>query len=107
MLGYLKDVFPTILIYLLSATVTLNILEYIRISLKFSPPSQIYKQPLDCLNLMYIVCPIRKTGFKDLDFFIPNGGIIGKILKTMIFVDKINNAIQMAKHLWSRLSKHI
>ncbi len=107
MLGHLKDVFPTIPICLFSVTVTPNILEYIRVSLKLFPPSQIYRQLLDCLNLTYIVSPIRKTGFKDLNFLIPSGGAVGEIPKIMIFVDKIDDAIQMAKHLQSRLSKHI
>ena len=93
MLGYLKDIFPTTLIVLLSTTVTPNILEYIRISLKLFPPLRIYKQPLDRPNLTYIVILIRKNRFKDLDFFIPDGSAIDKIPKTMIFVDKIDNAI--------------
>ena len=29
------------------------------------------------------------------------------LVKTMIFVDKIDNTIQMAKHLRSKLPKHI
>ena len=45
---------------------------------------------------MYIISLIHKTGFKDLDFFIPNEGIVGKILKIIIFVDKIYDAIQIA-----------
>lgn len=101
MLGYLKDKFPTILMVLLSAMVTSNILEYIRVLLKLFPPLRIYRQPFNCLNLMYIVSLIRKASFKNLDFFIPNRGAIGKIPKTMIFIDKIDNAIEMAKHLRS------
>ncbi len=93
MLGHLKDVFPTIPICLLSTTITPNILEYIRFSLKISLLLQIYRQPLDCPNLTYIVSPIRKTGFKDLDFLILSGATISEILKIMIFVDKIDDAI--------------
>ena len=107
MLKHLKDVFSTISICLLSTTIIPNILEYIRVSLKLFPLMQIYKQPLDQPNLIYIISLIHKTGFKDLDFFLLNGSAIGKILKTMIFVDKIDNAIQIAKHLCSRLSKRI
>ncbi len=107
MLGHLKDIFLTILIYLLSATVTPNILEYIRVSLKLSLPSRIYRQILDHSNLTYIVSLIRKTRFKDLDFFILSRGTVSEIPKTIIFVDKIDNAIQMAKHLRSRLPKRI
>lgn len=107
MLGHLKDVFSSIPTLLLSATVILNILEYIRISLKLSPPSRIYRQPLDWPNLTYIVSPIRKPGFKDLDFLVPSGGAIGNIPKTMIFVDSIDEAEKMAKHLRSRLPERV
>ena len=107
MLGHLKDVFPSILTLLLSAMVTPNILEYIRVSLKLSPPSRIYRQPLDRSNLTYIVSPIRKSEFKDLDFLVPSGGAIGNISKTMIFVDSIDEAEKMAKHLQSRLPERV
>lgn len=93
--------------YLLSATVTSNILEYIRISLKLSLLLQIYRQLFDCPNLMYIVSLLRKIRFKDLDFLISSGGTVGKIPKIIIFMDKINNTIQMAKYLRSRFSEHI
>lgn len=38
-LDHLKDIFPIIPMVLLSATVTLNILEYIQVSLNLSSPS--------------------------------------------------------------------
>lgn len=79
--------------YLLSATVIPNILKYIRILLKLSPLLQIYRQLFDHPNLTYIVNLIYKTGLKDLDFIILSKNIIGKISKTMIFVDKIDNTI--------------
>lgn len=107
MLGYLKDVFPTILIYLLSITVILNILEYIRVLVKFFLSSQIYKQLFDYLNLTYIVSLIRKIRLKDLDFLIPSGNAVSKISKIIIIMNKINNAIQMIKHLWLKLFKYI
>lgn len=107
MFRHLKDVFPIISVYLLFAMVILNILEYIRVLLKFLLPLRIYRQPLYCLNLIYIVSSIRKSGFKDLDFFILNGSAVGKILKTIMFVDKIDNVIVMAKYLRSMLSKCI
>ncbi len=107
MLEHLKDIFPIILMCLLSATVTSNILEYIRVSLKLSPLLQIYRQLLDRPYLTYIVSPIHRNGFKDLDFLIPSRGAVGKIPKTIIFMNKIDDAIQMIKHLWSRLPEHI
>ena len=99
MLSHLKDVFPTILIVLLSAMVTSNILEYIQVLLKLFLPLRIYRQLLDCPNLIYIVSLIRQAGFKDLDFFISSEGAVGKIPKTRIFIDKIDNTVEMAKYL--------
>lgn len=49
--------------------------------------------------------PIRKSGFKDLDLLIPNRGAISKIAKTIIFINKIDNAIRMAKYLQLKLPK--
>ncbi len=93
MLRYLKDILSTISIYLLSVIIILNILKYSRILLKLFPSLQIYRQPLDYPNLTYIVNLINKARFKYLDFLILSGGAIGKILKTIIFLDKTNNVI--------------
>ncbi len=107
MLGHLKDVFPSIPTILISAMVTSNILKYIRVLLKLSPPLQIYRQSLDRLNLAYIVSLIHKPGYEDLAFPVLSGGAIGKIPKTMIFVDLIDDTIKMAKYLRSRLLESI
>lgn len=107
MIGHLKDVFPNIPTLILSATITPNVLEYIRVSLKLSPPSRIYRQPLDRPNLTYMVAPIRKPGFEDLAFTIPSGGAVGDIPKIMIFVDSIDEAVAMTKFLRSRLPERI
>lgn len=107
MIGYLKDVFLNILTLISFATITPNVLEYIRVSLKLSPPSHIYRQPLDQLNLIYMVAPIRKPRFEDLAFTIISGGAVGNIPKTMIFVDSIDEAVAMTKFLPSRLPEHI
>ena len=92
---------------LLSATLIPNILEYIRVSLKFSQLLQIYKQLCDHPNLTYIVSLIRQAGFKAFEFFIPSGRAVGKIPKTIIFVDKIDNAVEMAKYLQLKFPKQI
>lgn len=99
MLGHLKDVFPSIPTLLISARIILNILKYIRVLLKLSPPLRIYRQLLDRPNLVSIMNLICKPGYEDLAFLVPSGGTIGKISKTMIFVDLIDNAIKMAKYL--------
>ena len=107
MIGHLKDVFPTVPTLMLSATITPNVLEYIRVSLKLPSPLRIYRQPLDRPNLTYMVTPIRNPGFEDLAFVIPRGGAVADIPKTMIFVDSIDKAVQMTKYLRSRLSERI
>lgn len=66
-----------------------------------------YRQLLDQPNLIYIGSPIYKTGFQDLDFLILSRGAIGKILKTMIFMDKIDDNIQIVKYLYLRLYERI
>lgn len=93
--------------YLLSATITQNILEYIWVLLELFPPLSIYKQLHNWPNLIYIVNSIRKIVFKDLEFLLLSRDVIGKILKTRIFVNKIGITIQIAKHLCSRLLKYI
>ena len=107
MIGHLKDVFPNVPTLILSATITPNVLDYIRISLKLPAPSCIYRQPLDRPNLMYMVTSIKKPGFGDLAFTIPSGGAVGDIPNTMIFVDSIDEAVAMTMFLCSRLSKRI
>lgn len=77
----------------MSATVTPNILKYIWVSPNFIPRLRIYRQLLNCPNLTYIVSSIRKDGFKDLDFFIPDEGTISEIPLIKIFVDKIDDTI--------------
>lgn len=90
-----------------SIIITPNIHDYIQILLKLSSPAYIYRQPLDKPNLKYMVALIWKVGFKDLVFVIPSTSTISDISKTMIFVDSIDETIEMVKYLWSRLSKRI
>lgn len=106
-LGYLKDIFPTIPIVFLSIMIIPNILEYIWILLKLFLLFWIYKRLLHYPNLTYIKSLICKSKFKDLDFFILSGDTISKILKTMIWVNKIDNIDKITKFSQSRLSKSI
>ena len=87
----------------MSTTITSNIFDYIRVFLKLPPPFRIYKLPLEWPNLKYIVCFIQKPGFWDLAFFEPKDGLVGLIPKTMVFVDKIEDAIRLEKYLRSKL----
>ncbi len=83
----------------MSATVTSNILKYIKVLLKFFLSSRIYRQPFDWPNLAYIMSPIRKLGYEDLAFLVSSERAIGKILKIIIFIDLIDNTIKMSKYL--------
>lgn len=98
MLRRLKDVFSTIAMYILSTMVTPNILDYIKVLLKFFLLLEIYRQRLDYPNITYIVSPIRKIGFKNLDFLISSEAAIGKIPNIMIFVNKIDIIILITKY---------
>lgn len=46
---------------------------------------------------------IQKLGFQDLVFLVPRHNSINEISKTMVFVDKIENAIKLEKYLYLRL----
>lgn len=105
MLGHLKDIFPTIPILILSATITPNILDYIRIFLQLPGFLQIYRQPFDRLNIRYIISPVQKKGFEDLVFLIPDDGPVAEIPKTMVFVNKIDDIVELENYLRSKLPK--
>ena len=88
----------------MSAIITPNILDYIRVFLKLPLPSQIYKLPLDQSNLKYIIYLIQKPGFWDLAFLISKDSPVGLIPKTIVFVNKIEDAIKLERYLQFRLS---
>ena len=60
--------FPDILIMALSATITNNILEYIRESLHLQTSIHLYKQTLNRPNISYIVKEIKEREFNDLTY---------------------------------------
>lgn len=99
-LGTLRYCFPKIPIMALFATLAPNVLGYIREFFYLHTPTRLYKQPLDHLNITQMVNTIIKLGFEDLDFLIPKTGLIPK---TMVFVDKRDDAIALAARLWSLL----
>lgn len=80
----------------LSATITSNVLGYIGQSLHLHSPTQFYKQPLDWPNITQMVTNITKPGFRDLEYLIPKAGLIPK---SMVFADKIDNAMAIAAYL--------
>lgn len=80
----------------LLATITPNILSYIRELLHLQAPTCFYKQPSNRPNIVQMVAPIIKPGFSELDFLILKTGLIPK---TIVFVDKIDNAMKIAAYL--------
>ena len=83
-----------------SATMTPNILEYVRKTLNLKTPVRLYQKLLNCSNITYTVTSITNSGFKDLNFLIPPKiGGIGNIEKTMIFVDSVEKGRALAIYL--------
>ncbi len=97
--GRLRAFFPDVLIMALSATIMRNILEYICKSLHLRMLVHLYKRTLDWPNITYMVKEIKQKGFKELDVLVSQTEGISDILKTMIFVDKIEDGLKMAQYL--------
>ena len=82
------------------ATMTINILKYVRKTLNLKTPVRLYQRPLDRPNITYTVAPITSSGFEDLNFLVPSKiGGISNIEKTMIFVDSVEKGIALGKYL--------
>ena len=88
-------IYPNIPVVALSATITRNVLEYIRVTLRLRSLVHLYKKTLDRPNITYMVYEITKPGFGELDMLIPKGGGVADVLKTMIFVNSINGGIEI------------
>lgn len=107
-LDKLRTYFPRVPIMAVSATITRNVLEYIRVTLHLHTPVHLYQRSLDRPNITYMVQEIKRKGFQELDILLPSGeaaavaSVFG-IPQTMIFVDKINEGILIAEYLQSLL----
>ncbi len=95
-LGIIKQYFPKMPIPALFATITSNILRYIKELLHLYKQTLLYKQQLYYPNITQIVTPIIKQGFVDLDYLVPKVGIISK---TKVFMKKIEDIMALATHL--------
>ncbi len=73
-----------------------NVLGYIGESLYLWAPTRLYKQPLNCPNIVQMVVPITKPDYYELDFLVPKTSLI---LKTMVFINKIENAMKITVYL--------
>lgn len=97
--------FPTVPIMALSATITRNVLEYVRQSLSLRAPVFLYKRSLDRPNITYMVRKIEQKAYSDLKILVPTDGGVGDIPKTMLFVDNIDEGIAIAAYLQTLLSE--
>ena len=84
-----------------------NVLNYICVSLNLRLPIRLYKQSLDHPNIIYSIAKIKKPGYKELDVFVPLIGDLSTILKTMIFVDSINEEMALIEYLRTKLSDNL
>lgn len=85
----------------LFATITLNVLGYIRELFHLYALTLFYKQLLNCPNITQIVTYISKQGFNDLDYLVPKVSIISK---TMVFMLKIEDVMALAAYFQKLLS---
>lgn len=95
-LDVLRHCFPKAPMMALSATITPNVLGYIGQLLHLCSPTRLYKQSLDWPNITQMITNITNLGFHDLRFLVSEAGLI---LKTMLFVDKMDNAMAIAAYL--------
>lgn len=84
----------------LLVTIICNILKYIDESLYWQMQVHLYKRTLGQLNIIYIVKDITKQkGLKKLDVLVLQIREILNILKTMIFVDNIDDELKIVQYL--------
>lgn len=76
---------------MLSAIITLTILEYIRKSLKIKFSTQLYQELLDKPNNIDMVGEITKAKYVNLIFLVSDSSKANTISKTMIFVNDIED----------------
>lgn len=87
-------------------------LKYIYATLYLYTPVYFYKKNLDQPNITYMIQKIKKIFFQEFDILLPNGEAVAvasiqNILKTMIFVDKINESILITKYFQSLFLQHM
>lgn len=95
------------LTFALSATITLIILEYICKFLKLRLAIRLYQELLEKPNIIYLVKKIIKPKYKDLVFLILDGSGASIILKTIIFVNNIDEAQHIVVYFYIMLSSKL
>ena len=99
----LRSYFPNVLIVSFSATMTNNVLDYIRAFLNLCLPVRLYKRSLDRPNIIYGIAEIKKPGYKELDVFVLSISSLSAIPKTIIFVESINEGMALIEYLRTKL----
>lgn len=91
-----------------SATMTLNIIEYVKKSSNVKILVGLYQKSLDSPNIIYIITLIINFGFEYLKFVILlKISSIGNIEKTMIFVDSVEKSIVLEIYLKTFLPNNL
>ena len=107
-LSTLRHCYPKVPLMALSATLTPNVLEYIRKSLNMRDSVRLYKRPMDRPNIMQMVAKIKTPKeFDELAFLVPTAGAASAIPKTMVFVDSLDDGMTLAHHLRNLLPAHM
>ena len=92
----------------LSATLSVNILEYIRRSLNIHDSVCLYKRSIHRLNIMQMVAKINNSKeFHKLAFLVLTTGAISAISKIMVFINSLDNRVTLANHLRNLLTTYM
>lgn len=78
---------------------TNNVLNYIYAFLNLRLLIKLYKQFLDCSNIIYNIIEIKKPRYKKPNIFVLFVGGLSAIPKTIIFVDSINKKMALSEYL--------
>lgn len=68
---------------------------------------KLYKKSLDHSNIIYGIAEIKKSGYKELDMFVPYIGGLSAILETMIFVHNNNEGMTLTEYLRTKLPDNL
>ena len=94
----------------LSATMPLHVQGFIHACLRFPPKCRLLKRSIDRPNICYVIREMihPARSFKDLSFLIPPDiRSSSEIIKTMVFLDGLSEACNLASTLIELIPKHL
>lgn len=92
----------------LSATLSPNVLEYVRKSLNMRDSVRLYTRPMGRPNIMQMIAKIKDPKeFYELAFLVSIASAVSAIPKTMVFVDNLDEGVTLANHLRNLLPAHM